>query len=96
VVTDDKDPAFEVIAQRDPAEDEPPFADPWQARAFALTVALNEAGHLDWSEWTRLLGEELSKSDSTGTLSHGDDYYRCWVTALERASANLPAKPKRK
>lgn len=95
MVTDEKHPPYGVIA-RGGSEDEPPFANPWQARAFALTVALNEKGHLDWSEWTRMLGEELEKSDRSGALSHGDDYYRCWVTALERASANLPARPKRK
>jgi nitrile hydratase accessory protein len=78
------------------AEGEPPFADPWQARAFALTAALNEAGHLDWREWTQMLGEELAKSDNAGTLSQGDDYYRCWVSALERASANMRSRPPQK
>jgi nitrile hydratase accessory protein len=55
--------------------DEPVFAEPWQASAFAMTVALNERGLFDWREWAEVLGAELKS---------GDDYYDCWLRALER------------
>lgn len=67
--------------------DEPAFANPWQARAFALAVALNEAGHLDWPGWTRLLGEEIAKEglSAPDPKTDGEAYYQCWIAALERA-----------
>jgi len=36
-------------------EDEPVFAEPWQAHAFALAVKLSEAGFFTWSEWSAAL-----------------------------------------
>lgn len=63
-----------------PAEgDHPPFAEPWQARAFALAVTLSERGVFTWSEWTRELGAEIARSRDDGP----EDYWRAWVTALE-------------
>ena len=58
-----------------PGMDEPVFAEPWQASAFAMTVALNERGAFTWSEWADVLGAELKS---------GDDYYDCWLRALEK------------
>jgi nitrile hydratase accessory protein len=55
--------------------DEPVFSEPWQARAFAMTVALNERGIFSWTEWAEMLGAELKS---------GDDYYDCWLRALEK------------
>ena len=55
--------------------DEPVFAEPWQASAFAMTVALNERGAFSWTEWAETLGAELKS---------GDDYYECWLRALEK------------
>ena len=58
-----------------PGMDEPVFAEPWQASAFAMTVALNERGAFTWAEWAEMLGAELKS---------GDDYYDCWLRALEK------------
>jgi nitrile hydratase accessory protein len=55
--------------------DEPVFAEPWQASAFAMTVALHERGVFSWTEWAELVGAELTS---------GDDYYDCWLRALEK------------
>lgn len=95
VMIDEEAPAG-AVPPPDAPGGEPSFGNPWQARAFAMAVALNEAGHLDWREWTKMLGEELARSDSSGTLSQGDDYYRCWVSALERASANMRTRSPQK
>ena len=41
-----------------PGLDEPVFAEPWQAQAFALAVALNERGLFSWTEWAETLGAD--------------------------------------
>jgi nitrile hydratase accessory protein len=53
---------------------EPVFEEPWQAKAFALAVQLNEAGVFSWSEWAAALGAELAT---------GRPYYEAWVSTLE-------------
>lgn len=53
---------------------EQPFAAPWQAQAFALAVALNEAGWLDWGEWSRAFG---------GARAGQGDYFADWLATLE-------------
>lgn len=59
-------------------EDEPIFKEPWEARVFALAVALNEGGHLDWNEWAQSLGAERNRDRDD------DDYYQDWLNALEQ------------
>lgn len=60
--------------------DEPVFAEPWQAEAFAMTVALNEAGLFSWGEWAAMLSAEMKKPYAA---ADGGDYYDCWLRALE-------------
>jgi nitrile hydratase accessory protein len=57
-----------------PGAEEPVFAEPWQAGAFAMTVALHERGLFSWTEWARELGAQVKS---------GDPYYECWLRALE-------------
>lgn len=61
-----------------PGADEPVFAEPWQAQAFAMTVSLHAAGLFTWDEWAEALSREL-KSES----ADGHDYYDHWLAALE-------------
>lgn len=56
------------------------FAEPWQAQAFALAVALNERGLFTWGEWAAHLAAEVSKPDVD---QDGADYYQHWLAALE-------------
>jgi nitrile hydratase accessory protein len=65
-------------------DDAPPFAEPWQAQAFALTLQLYEAGHFTWREWADTLGTVLTEADAENPTDDGRDYYRHWLTALER------------
>ena len=68
-----------------------PFDEPWQAEAFALAVALNEAGHLAWSDWAKVFSAELAERQagqaSTALLRNDPAsnavYWRAWVAALE-------------
>ena len=61
--------------------DEPVFAEPWQAEAFAMTVALHDKGLFSWSEWADALSSEVKKP---GAASDGHDYYEHWLAVLER------------
>ena len=54
--------------------EEPVFAAPWEAKAFALTVLLNERGVFEWSDWAEALGAEVAK---------GGPYYEAWLRALQ-------------
>lgn len=58
---------------------EPVFAEPWQAQAFAMVVALHEKGLFSWDEWAATLSRELKRADAD---PHGHDYYEHWVAAL--------------
>lgn len=60
--------------------DAPVFAEPWQAQAFALAVALNERGLFSWSEWAAELSAQLARP---GAAEDGGDYYQHWLAALE-------------
>ena len=56
------------------------FAEPWQAQAFALTLALHDRGAFTWTDWAQALSEELAADP-------GDDgarYYEHWLAALEK------------
>jgi nitrile hydratase accessory protein len=57
---------------------EPVFAEPWEAQAFAIAVALQEQGVFTATEWAEALGAELAAGDPGAT------YYEHWLAALER------------
>lgn len=61
--------------------DGPVFAEPWQAQAFAMVVALHARGLFSWDEWANTLSVELKAPDAA---ADGSDYYDCWLRALER------------
>lgn len=52
-----------------------PFQEPWQAQLFALTVALNEAGHFTWPEWTAVFGPRVQHAGA-------EEYWQIWSEAL--------------
>ncbi len=52
-----------------------PFAEPWQAQVFAMTVALNEAGQFTWPEWAAEFGPRVQQAEP-------DAYWRIWSEAL--------------
>lgn len=60
--------------------DAPVFAEPWQAQAFALAVALHQRGLFTWSEWAAALSMEVAKP---GAAQDGSDYYQHWLAAIE-------------
>jgi len=67
--------------------DGPVFREPWEARAFAMALALHEGGLFTWEEWAATLGDEIRKAQAGGDPDTGHSYYRHWLAALERIVA---------
>jgi len=65
----------------------PVFREPWEAQAFAMTLALHERGLFSWPEWAAMLGEENKRAQAAGDPDTGETYYRHWLNALERIVA---------
>ena len=65
----------------------PVFREPWEAQAFAMTLALHAAGLFAWTEWAAILGAEIKKAQVAGDPDTGETYYHHWLAALERIVA---------
>ena len=63
--------------------DGPVFREPWEAQAFAMTLALHERGLFSWVEWAEALAAQISDAQAAGDPDAGDSYYRHWLAALE-------------
>jgi nitrile hydratase accessory protein len=77
----------ELMGSRTPPDDVV-FAEPWEARAFAMAVTLFENGRFLWNEFRERLIEEIAQADSAAALGNApveaDAYYECWLRALEK------------
>lgn len=62
----------------------PVFAAPWEAQAFAMTLALHERGLFTWDEWAAVLGAAIKAAQAAGDPDDGSTYYRHWLAAVER------------
>lgn len=71
--------------------DGPVFGAPWQAQAFAMTLALHEKGLFSWSEWAETLAAQIQAAQAAGDPDAGDTYYRHWLAALETLVAHKGA-----
>jgi nitrile hydratase accessory protein len=67
--------------------DGPVFREPWEAQAFAMTLALHERGLFSWPEWAAALAAEIKRAQAAGDPDTGETYYRHWLAALERLVA---------
>jgi nitrile hydratase accessory protein len=67
--------------------DGPVFREPWEAQAFAMTLALHERGLFKWPEWAAALAAEIKRAQSEGDPDTGETYYSHWLNALERLVA---------
>jgi nitrile hydratase accessory protein len=77
------------------------FREPWQAEAFAMTLALHQAKLFTWPEWASALAREIAPASADPDIHPGDRYYFHWLAALEKlvvekgaASAELLATRK--
>jgi nitrile hydratase accessory protein len=67
--------------------DGPVFREPWEAQAFAITLALHQRGVFSWVEWAAALAAEIKRAQGKGDPDTGDTYYNHWLAALERLVA---------
>jgi nitrile hydratase accessory protein len=56
------------------------FAEPWEARIFAIVVALHQAGRFEWKDFSALLADTIRASEAAG---HCEPYYEHWFEAAE-------------
>ncbi len=64
--------------------DGPVFREPWEAQAFAMTLALHERGVFSWSEWAAALAAEIKRAQAAGDPDTGETYYLHWLNTLEK------------
>ena len=72
-------------------DDQPVFAQPWMAQAFALTLALHQRGLFSWPEWADALSAQIAAAAQRGDADLGDTYYQHWLAALEQLVARKGA-----
>ena len=65
----------------------PVFREPWEAQAFAMTLALYERGLFTWPQWAATLADEIKRAQAAGDPDTGETYYQHWLNALERMVA---------
>ena len=63
------------------------FREPWEAQAFAMTLALYDRGLFTWPEWAETLSAEIKRAQAAGDPDTGETYYQHWLNALERLVA---------
>jgi len=68
--------------------DGPVFREPWEAQAFAMTLALHERGLFTWTEWAATLSTEIKRAQAAGDPDTGETYYSHWLAALEKLVEN--------
>jgi nitrile hydratase accessory protein len=65
------------------------FAEPWEARAFAIALTLSGGKCFSWDEFRNRLIAEIAQADAVhesraGTDANAGQYYECWLAALEQ------------
>ena len=65
------------------------FAEPWESRAYAMAVALCEAGVFTWREFQEALIARIARHNDPST----DWCYEHWLGALEDVLASRGAVP---
>jgi len=70
--------------------DTPVFNEPWEARAFAMVLALHQRGVFTWPQWAAALSRQITQAQAAGDADLGDTYYQHWLRALESLVTDLP------
>ena len=60
------------------------FAEPWEGRAFGLTMALVHGGALDYETFRTALIERIAAAEADPPAGEPFRYCRCWLAALEQ------------
>ena len=60
------------------------FAEPWEGRAFGLTMALVDRGVIEYETFRTALIERIAAWEAAPPPGECYSYYRCWLQALEQ------------
>ena len=71
---------LDITDAGDPAR---PFAEPWQAQAFAMTMHLSQRGAFSWTDWVTVFSTEIRTRPAQPNEDSTAVYYRQWLAALE-------------
>lgn len=63
------------------------FAEPWEGRAFGLTMALVHGGTISYETFRAALIERITAWEEAAQPGESFGYYRCWLQALEQVLA---------
>lgn len=82
----DNGPGSPFLSERLPIADDAAlkFAEPWEAKAFAIIVKLAEDGVIAWPDWVACFSREVAKA--TAAEARGEtpkSYYAQWLDAAE-------------
>lgn len=80
-------PSCGPLASLVPEPDTSVFSQPWEAEAFAMVLALHQAGVIKWDAWAATLADEIRRAQAAGDPDTGETYYSHWLAALERVVA---------
>src|ERR1700675_2340238 len=69
------------------------FAEPWQARAFALALALSERGLFSLRDFQAALIERITSFEKSQCIAGTADYYTRWIEALQDLLAQKDMLP---
>jgi nitrile hydratase accessory protein len=59
------------------------FAEPWESRAFGVTIALHQDGLFTWDEFKERLIAAIARWEVAHSDGEGYRYYTCWLDALQ-------------
>ena len=74
-------------------DDGPVFREPWEARAFAVALALHQRGVFTWPEWAAALADQIKLAQAAGDADSGDTYYQHGLATLETLVAAKGVAP---
>ena len=77
-------PASALLAKSLPIAGDVIFAEPWEAKAFAIVVELSLAGHFSWADWVDCFSKEVAAAtalEAAGAVPN--TYYEQWLNAAE-------------
>ena len=67
------------------------FAEPWESRAFAMAVALNQADAFTWQRFQKALIARIARWEAEAGEGAPWSYYHHWLAALEDVLGDVGA-----
>jgi nitrile hydratase accessory protein len=67
------------------------FAEPWESRAFAMAVALNQADAFTWQRFQTALIARIARWEAAADDRADWSYYHHWLAALEDVLGDVGA-----